>query len=41
MLGITALQSVYAEGLNMGEQRREQSLAEARSAMQTLLSEAA
>jgi len=41
LMGITTLHSVYAEGMNLGEQRREQGLARARSAMQTLLSEAA
>jgi FMN-dependent NADH-azoreductase len=41
LMGITAIESVYAEGLNLGEQRRAQGLAEARSAMQTLLLEAA
>ncbi|MDH3451917.1 MAG: NAD(P)H-dependent oxidoreductase [Gammaproteobacteria bacterium] len=41
LIGITAIQNVYAEGLNMGETRREQGLAEARDAMQALLAEAA
>ena len=41
LVGITAIRSVYAEGLNMGEARREQGLAEARNAMQSLLAEAA
>jgi FMN-dependent NADH-azoreductase len=36
-MGITAVETVYAEGLNMGEGKRASALDEARSAIKQLL----
>lgn len=41
LMGISAPETIYAEGLNMGDERRDQGLAEARGAMQALLANAA
>lgn len=41
LIGISDIRSVYAEGLNMGEPRRQQGFDEARSAIGSLIAEAA